>query len=166
MLVFSDGRQKAARLAPALEHSHARDLFRQVIALAASELREQDGCTGMQWLYPAVVLAVCATAGYDLFPSADEVEFHNHLRRTEGKTLQEAIRLANQRLAAADPSFAQALFSELTDRYYSLPSLALGTVEEDPDTATTIFDDFPNVGLDARRSQGAFPRVGSTALGT
>ena len=30
VLVFSDGRQKAARLAPALEHSHARDLFRQV----------------------------------------------------------------------------------------------------------------------------------------
>jgi hypothetical protein len=46
VLVFSDGRQKAARLAPALEHSHARDLFRQVVALAAHELREQGGHVG------------------------------------------------------------------------------------------------------------------------
>ncbi|MBN1606900.1 MAG: DEAD/DEAH box helicase, partial [Polyangiaceae bacterium] len=78
VLVFSDGRQKAARLAPALEHSHARDLFRQVIALAASELRSQDGITGMQWLYPAVAW-LCGNRGYDLFPSVEEVEFHNHL---------------------------------------------------------------------------------------
>ena len=43
LLVFSDGRQKAARLAPALEHSHARDLFRQVVALAAHALRDAAG---------------------------------------------------------------------------------------------------------------------------
>ena len=78
VLVFSDGRQKAARLAPALEHSHARDLFRQVIALAASELRENDSQPGMQGLYPAVAW-LCGNRGYDLFPSADEVEFHNPL---------------------------------------------------------------------------------------
>src|SRR5262249_19620942 len=38
VLVFSDGRQKAARLAPALEHAHARDVFRQVVAIAAHQL--------------------------------------------------------------------------------------------------------------------------------
>ena len=154
VLVFSDGRQKAARLAPALEHSHARDLFRQVIALAASELREKDDLTGMQWLYPAVVW-LCGNRGYDLFPSVDEVEFHNHLRRTKDKSLKEAIRLANRGGLRPTRSFAQALFSELTDRYYSLPALALGTVEEDPDL-DHVFDDFPSVGLDREAAKALF----------
>ena len=66
VLVFSDGRQKAARLAPALEHSHARDLFRQVIAMASQELRKHDSSlTGMHWLYTGTVW-LCAQHGYGL----------------------------------------------------------------------------------------------------
>jgi hypothetical protein len=148
VLVFSDGRQKAARLAPALEHSHARDLFRQVVALAAHELRGKVGLSALQYLYPAVV-HLCAHRGYDLFPSADEVEFHNHVTQVKGKSLDQTITMANKGWLRATRSFAQAIFSELTDRYYSLPALALATVEEDPDTAFMIFDDFPAVGLDA-----------------
>lgn len=147
VLVFSDGRQKAARLAPALEHSHARDLFRQVVALAAHELREKADISAMQYLYAGVV-HLCAARGYDLFPAADEVEFHNHLSQVKGKKLDQAITMANKGWLRPTKSFAQAIFSELTDRYYSLPALALATVEEDPDTAFMVFDDFPNVGLD------------------
>ncbi|MCB9797532.1 MAG: DEAD/DEAH box helicase [Alphaproteobacteria bacterium] len=147
VLVFSDGRQKAARLAPALEHSHARDLFRQVVALAAHALRDAAGMSAMQYLYAGVV-HLCADRGYDLFPAADEVEFHNHLSQVKGKTLDQAITMANKGWLRPTRSFAQAIFSELTDRYYSLPSLALATVEEDPDTAFMVFDDFPSVGLD------------------
>jgi len=147
VLVFSDGRQKAARLAPALEHSHARDLFRQVVALAAHELRDKGGLSAMQYLYPAVV-HLCAHRGYDLFPAADEVEFHNHLGQVKEKTLAQTLKLADKGWLRSTRSFAQAIFSELTDRYYSLPALALATVEEDPDTAFLIFDDFPAVGLD------------------
>ena len=70
VLVFSDGRQKAARLAPALEHSHARDLFRQVAAIAAQKLLEGPKLTGLVWLYPAIVW-VCADQQYNLFPFPD-----------------------------------------------------------------------------------------------
>jgi ATP-dependent helicase YprA (DUF1998 family)/rRNA maturation endonuclease Nob1 len=147
VLVFSDGRQKAARLAPALEHSHARDLFRQVVALAAHALRLQGGSSAMQYLYPAVV-HLCADRGYDLFPAADEIEFHNHLGQVKGKTLEQTLGMANKGWVRATRSFAQAIFRELTDRYYSLPALALASVEEDPETAFMIFDDFPAVGLD------------------
>ncbi|MBL8622901.1 MAG: DEAD/DEAH box helicase [Myxococcales bacterium] len=148
VLVFSDGRQKAARLAPALEHSHARDLFRQVVALAAHELREKAGMSAMLYLYPAIV-HLCAKRGYDLFPAADEEEFHNHLGQMKGKTLQQTLAMANRGWLPATRSFAKALFSELTDRYYSLPALALATIEEDPDITDMLFSDFPNVGLDA-----------------
>jgi len=154
VLVFSDGRQKAARLAPALEHSHARDLFRQVIALAADELRTQENNTGMQSLYAGVAW-LCGNRGYDLFPSADEVEFRNHLRRVKGKSLHDAIQLEKRGGLRPTRSFAQALFSELTDRYYSLPSLALGTVAENPDMEH-VFDDFPNVGLDRDAAKALF----------
>jgi len=154
VLVFSDGRQKAARLAPALEHSHARDLFRQVAALATQELRALDGRRGMQWLYPAIVW-MCANRGYNLFPSSDEVEFHNHLRRTKGKSLDDAIRLNNRGGLRPTRSFAQALYGELTDRYYSLTALGLGTVEEDPDF-DYVFDDFPGVGLDTDAAKALF----------
>lgn len=146
VLVFSDGRQKAARLAPALEHSHARDLFRQVIALASRELHEQEDRTGLHRLYPGVAW-LCGNRGYNLFPSVEEVEFHNHLRRVNGKTLKEALQLADRGGLKPTRSFAQALFSELVDRYYSLPSLALGSIEEDPDFEH-VFEDFPDVGLD------------------
>lgn len=147
VLVFSDGRQKAARLAPALEHSHARDLFRQVVALATHELHEQVQTSALQYLY-AGVAHLCADRGYDLFPAADEIEFHNHLATVKGKSLKQAIAMANKGWLRPTRSFAQAVFSELTDRYYSLPSLALATIEEDPDTAFLVFDDFPAVGLD------------------
>jgi ATP-dependent helicase YprA (DUF1998 family) len=155
VLVFSDGRQKAARLAPALEHSHARDLFRQVIALGAAALEKQENTgSGMQWLYPAVVW-LCTNRGFDLFPSADEIEFHNHLRRAKGKSLDEALKLANQGGLKATKSFAQALFSEFTDRYYSLPALGLATVEESPHFED-VFDSFPKVGLDVRAQKALF----------
>jgi ATP-dependent helicase YprA (DUF1998 family) len=154
VLVFSDGRQKAARLAPALEHSHARDLFRQVIALASDELHKQKGSAAMLELYPAVVW-LCGNRGYDLFPSADEVEFHNHLRIVKGKSLTDALRFASRGLLRPTKAFAQALFEEVTDRYYSLPSLALATIEEDPGSGIA-FDDFPEVGLDDPAKRALF----------
>lgn len=146
VLVFSDGRQKAARLTSALEHSHARDLFRQVVALGIEQLRIDTGSSGLQFVYAAVV-CLCARHGYDLFPNAREVEFHNHVNQLKGKTIAQATALANKGWIRPTKSFAKALFSELTDRYYSLPALGLATVEEDPDLGF-IFDDFPKVGMD------------------
>ncbi|MHB1327920.1 MAG: DEAD/DEAH box helicase, partial [Gemmatimonadales bacterium] len=155
VLVFSDGRQKAARLAPALEHSHARDLFRQVVALAAHEMRDKSGRSAMQYLYP-VVVHLCGQRGLDLFPAADEVEFHNHLEQIKGKSLQQTLAMADKGWLLPTRSFAQAIYSELTDRYYSLPALALATVEEDPESDSVVFDDFPDVGLDPEAQRVLF----------
>lgn len=148
VLVFSDGRQKAARLAPALEHSHARDLFRQVIALAADAVAdyedENESWRILDFIYPAVVW-VCAQNGYDLFPSADEYVFKNHLRAVSGKTLGDAFRKFSVGGLPPTQSFAEALYSELTDRYYSLTALGLAVLEANP--TLNIFDSFPDIGL-------------------
>ncbi|MEW6709392.1 MAG: DEAD/DEAH box helicase [Candidatus Riflebacteria bacterium] len=146
VLVFSDGRQKAARLAPALEHSHARDLFRQVLAIAATEL-EKIGHSSMEFLYPAV-LWVCNERGLNLFPAPDENEFVQQQRRSQGHTLEELIRDSNQGFLRPTMSYARALFDEMTDRYYSMSALALSTVEEDPYVRAALMADFPDVGLE------------------
>jgi Lhr-like helicase len=145
VLVFSDGRQKAARLAPALEHSHARDLFRQVMAIAAAELKKQLNFTSMHMLYPAVIW-MCERWGINLFPALDETEFQNHLLRARGKTLKQLVDDCNQGFLRPTQSYAQQLFSEMTDRYYSLDALALATIEEEPYVRGN-FSTFPDVGL-------------------
>lgn len=145
VLVFSDGRQKAARLAPALEHSHARDVFRQVLILAAHELKKQTEFEGMDKLYPAVIW-VCNDRGINLFPSPDEREFHQQLYNARDRSLAELIERSNMGHLRPTESYAVQLFSELTDRYYSLASLALATVEEDP-LVRCAFDDAPDLGI-------------------
>jgi ATP-dependent helicase YprA (DUF1998 family) len=145
VLVFSDGRQKAARLAPALEHSHARDLFRQVLALASHELKEQTECQGMDKIYPAVIW-VCNDRGINLFPSPEEREFRQQFNSAKGKSLNELITKSNQGYLKATESYAVQLYAEMTDRYYSLNSLGLATIEEDP-LIRSAFETFPEIGL-------------------
>lgn len=145
VLVFSDGRQKAARLAPALETSHARNLFRQVLALAAHELEQRIEHPGMGKLYPAV-LWVCHNRGLNLFPSADETEFREHLARSKDKSFSELLYLYNQAMLRPTLSYAKQLFTEITDPYYSLTALAIATVVEDT-IFSNIFAAFPDVGL-------------------
>lgn len=147
VLVFSDGRQKAARLAPALEHSHSRDLFRQVLAIAADELQKHEDRSGMNFLYPAI-LWVCQDRGVNIFPLPDEETFHGHLHDAKGKTLQQLIDNLNQGVLQPTLTYARHLFSEMTDRYYSFNALGIATVEENPLMSNIYFNNFPDVGLD------------------
>lgn len=152
VLVFSDGRQKAARLAPALEHSHSRDLFRQVLAIASNKLDgHSEGC-GMHYLYPAI-LSVCNEKGVNIFPSPDEEIFHRHLHDAEGKPLSQLINDLNQGFLQPTLAYARHLFSEMTDRYYSLNALGIAAVEEDPVIKEIIFKNFPDVGLSTSEQQ-------------
>lgn len=145
VLVFSDGRQKAARLAPALEHAHVRDAFRQTVALAIRNLENETGAAaGLHRLYPAVI-HVCTTRGIDLFPN-EATEFHQHLRASRGRSLPELLEDANQGLLQPTAAYANALFEEFTDRFYSIPALGMGTVEESPLREKAVLD-MPAPGL-------------------
>ncbi|MBU0662940.1 MAG: DEAD/DEAH box helicase [Proteobacteria bacterium] len=149
VLVFSDGRQKAARLAPALEHSHSRDLFRQVLAIASHKLSEHAIGRGMNLLYPAI-LSVCNDKGVNIFPSpADDEDkiFLRQLQDADGKSLEQLVQDLNQGFLQPTLAYAKHLFSEMTDRYYSLNALGIASVEEDPVLNAIIFRKFPEVGL-------------------
>lgn len=145
VLVFSDGRQRAARLAPALEVSHSRDAFRQVLLLAARELEKMGRTPRVSLLFPAV-LRVCIERHIDLFPQADETHFHNALLLASHLPLHSVVERSVQGSLQATLTYAKDLFTELTDRWFSLPAMGLANVEEEP-TLSYLFNDFPDVGL-------------------
>ena len=136
VLVFSDGRQKAARLAPALEQAHGQDLVRQLIYLAAEKLVQEKGSAPLSQLYPAFVW-LCDQRGLNPFP-ADEDRAEFELRRAfaRGKTLAQTI----QTQPPPSAGYGRGLYQTLTERFYSLAALGLATVEEDHTFAPLIFD--------------------------
>ena len=151
VLVFSDGRQKAARLAPALEYSHSRDLFRQVMALGIDALEKENGRPALGNLYPAI-LWVSRQKGIDLFPAKDEDIFRQHLKLANGRSLKQMLEMAGQGLIQPTKTFALQLFDEVTDKYFSLAAVGLATLEEDP-ALSYLYEGFPDVGLDEQEQR-------------
>ena len=82
----------------------------------------------------------------DLFPEADETHFHNALLQTQGLPLEAVVERAAQGMLQPTLRYAKSLFGELTDRWFSLQSMGLATVEEEP-IMRYLFGDFPDVGL-------------------
>jgi hypothetical protein len=154
VLVFSDGRQRAARLAPALEMSHSRDAFRQILVLAARALEGIGKQPRITLLFPAV-LRVCLDENVDLFPAADEGLFHGGLALARGLPLDTLVEHGVSGLLQPMLSYAKSLFGELTDRWFSLQAMGLATVEEEP-AMYHIFADFPEVGLGPDEARSLF----------
>jgi hypothetical protein len=71
--------------------------------------------------------------------------------------------MANRSWLKPTVSVRQAIFSELTDRYYSLPVARPGHGRGGPGHRRYIFDDFPDVGLDDDATEGVVSRVGPAA---
>ncbi len=156
VLVFSDGRQKAARLAPALAIGHAQDAFRQVLVLAAKAIEERGEVPSVAMLYPAA-LHVCAKRSVDLFPEGDPTgEWHRHLTLATSNTFHQLLQMAY----ALQPheAYAQALFNELTERFLSLPQLGVGTFVITPHFAPLLLKDFPKGALDADGARALLDR--------
>ncbi len=141
VLVFSDGRQKAARLAPALAIGHAQDAFRQVLVLAARTLESQGDVPSIGLLYPAV-LHVCARRSVDLFPEGDPTgEWHRHLVLAATMSLPQILQISYS--LQQPEAFAQALFGELTERFLSLSQLGVAQYIVDPRMAAMLLKGFP-----------------------
>jgi ATP-dependent helicase YprA (DUF1998 family) len=147
VLVFSDGRQKAARLAPALETNHAADVFRQVLAMAARSLRALGDPGQMHRLYPAI-LDVCARRTITLFPNERRrAEFDQHVAVARGRDLRALLEESAQGHLPPPVPYADALFREVTDRFFSLSAIGLATIGPSPHLQ--MAQGFPAVGLTA-----------------
>jgi ATP-dependent helicase YprA (DUF1998 family) len=129
-LVFSDGRQKAARLARDIPREVEQDSFRQALALAVLDLQGvTNEARPTADLYVALV-GVAARFHLAFFDRADQRSLLAHARQFErdydGRL---ADALADRWIPNPVPDrYREALLRQLCSRFYSLASTTIGFV--------------------------------------
>ncbi|MGJ7524833.1 DEAD/DEAH box helicase [Variovorax sp. GB1P17] len=127
-LLFSDGRQKAARLARDIPREIENDVFRQLLLLAALELRGigREATLGMP-MYVAL-LHVLAKNSLFLFDGSDREQLQrdvlDHRRYYQGH-LKEAL---DEPPSAKPPRFSSLLLRHLGSAFYSVSALTLSHI--------------------------------------
>lgn len=131
-LLFSDGRQKAARLARDIPREVERDTFRQVLLLAIEELRQigwGDRARPDSIIYTAVV-HVLAKHHLHLFDGAARQQLSEHVHQYSARYGSD-LQVALDEHAFQQPSqqYKAHLLRQLCHSSYSIYSLTVGYVE-------------------------------------
>jgi ATP-dependent helicase YprA (DUF1998 family) len=128
VLLFSDGRQKAARLARDIPREVEQDIFRQVLALAARRLidagREPKP---VRDLYIAV-LTVLRDFNLSIFDRNDAVQIEQEIEKLEKDHRDDTLAdlLMDFHFNDSPPRYKIALLKQLCGRYYSLTGTSTG----------------------------------------
>ena len=140
VLVFSDSRQTAARLAPSLQTQSAKDAIRPLIIAGYQQLHELSAVSSLLSLedLPLAVYLAANQLGVRLRPEVHAGESFDIETRVEQAIEQNALSDAQQTLQlilsirSSNPpeSLLHLLLGCITDRFYGLESLALATVVE------------------------------------
>ena len=144
-LLFSDGRQKAARLARDIPREIENDVFRQLLLLAAKELRGigREATLG-DHMYVAL-LHVLAKNALLLFDGADrerlQRDVFDHRRHYLGD-LRDAL---EESPPAKPPRFSSLLLRHLGSPFYSLSALTLAHVVPIGRVRRQIFAELPGI---------------------
>lgn len=163
VLLFSDGRQKAARLARDIPREVEWDSFRQVIALAVKELRDASRSGRDARLTRKLYLAfVSVVAKYNLqfFDGSDREKLLSHIKQFReyyGNSLHDA--LDDEWEVTPPPRYYAALLRQLCHPHYSLRATTCGYVV--PAQPERIVDALQKIGVflsdgDARAVSLAF----------
>lgn len=142
VLVFSDSRQTAARLAPNLQTYSTRDALRPLIVYGMTRLSENKlirPMLSLENLYFAVLIAA-AELGVRLRPKRRTGELFAEERRVreevQGGAMDSDVRLLQlqQRVQQSRPpeSLLREIVATISSRYYGLEALALASVIEAP----------------------------------
>lgn len=151
VLIFSDSRQMAARLAPNLQRYASADAIRPALLCGWLELAEQHGLKRQMSLadmYLATLLGA-QRLGLRIRPDLRSGETFSLARLVANATRRGALEdpsalLADAREERTPKSLLLLLTSALTDRYYGLQSLALASLRE-RSTITPRFLDLPSI---------------------
>ena len=128
-LLFSDGRQKAARLARDIPREVELDSFRQVLSLASTKLEEIGKEPKLNVVYPAFVW-VCSKFNLAFFDGPDQkilIEHVSHFRNYYEADLEDAIE--NQWIVNPPNRYKEAIIRQICSRFYSLPASTIGSIE-------------------------------------
>ncbi|GMU52618.1 MAG: DEAD/DEAH box helicase [Candidatus Xenobia bacterium] len=137
VLCFSDGRQKAARLVPAIEQNHMRDTFRQLLCLAAERVGEElRRPPTLDRVYTGVLKTVAEQRLALSERLYKDTVLLNDLSLARDLNLISLVGATDPQRHA--PGYAHLLYQEVCDRYYSLPPLGLGSYIEAPSVWTQL----------------------------
>jgi ATP-dependent helicase YprA (DUF1998 family) len=128
VLLFSDGRQKAARLARDIPREVEQDIFRQILLLAAQRLMNGGfEAKPTRHIYTAV-LTVLRDFNLPLFDRNDASTIENQIERLEKDHQDEELaHLLLEFDPGAPPSrYTIAILKQLCGRYYSLIGTSVG----------------------------------------
>jgi ATP-dependent helicase YprA (DUF1998 family) len=154
VLVFSDSRQGAARLAPNLQKYTTRDAVRPLLVFGFSELaRDPDTSSflSLEESYLAVLLAM-TRLGVRLRPATRVGEsFESDVQRmSEFVALGDRVEAANKvqllldfRSRPAPETLTAAIHAVMNDQYTGLAAVALATIEP---RRKSIVDELPTLG--------------------
>lgn len=133
-LLFSDGRQKAARLARDLPREVERDSFREALVLACYELAQLPTPLPAlldETLYAAFI-AVCARHHLHFFDGHDQKALLEECERFRKDYEDLDTALADKWRPAPPTRFRAALLRQIGDPYYSLVAACAAVIEAAP----------------------------------
>ncbi len=128
-LLFSDGRQKAARLARDLPREVERDSFREAIVLAVLELKKHKPDAVLDESLYAAFISVCSRYHLHFFDGADQkklLEECNFFRKHYEGDLEFAFE--SEWRVVPPTRYRVALLRQIGDRYYSLAAACAAIV--------------------------------------
>lgn len=148
-LLFSDGRQKAARLARDIPREIEQDVFRQILLLAANALKAigQEPVLS-HWIY-AATLHVLAETGLQLFDGDDRQRLQRDVkeyRKWHKGDLAEAIR---EFAPQPPPRFTALVLRQLGSSFYSVNALTLAHIRPTQRALRAITEAYTSVDKDS-----------------
>jgi hypothetical protein len=150
-LLFSDGRQKAARLARDIPREIEQDVFRQVLILAAIELKKiAPEPVLSHWMY-AAFLHVLANTDLQLFDGHDRHTLQTHVaayRKWNAPELASAL----GEFVAPPPTFTSLFLRQLGSPFYSVNALTLAFIAPTFRALRAITDRHPGIEREALHS--------------
>jgi len=143
-LLFSDGRQKAARLARDIPREIEQDVFRQLLILAATELKR----IGLEpavshWMY-AAFLHVLSKTGLQLFDGDDRHTLQTHVAEYR-KWYECNLTSAVGEFSGPPPRFTSLLLRQLGSPFYSVNALTLAFLTPTHKALKVIAEGYPRL---------------------
>lgn len=148
VLIFSDSRQTAARLAPNLQTYSTRDALRPLIVAGYGRLADSQTISGfvsLEDLYLAVLIAANDLGvrlrpelrSGESFQAESQVEeaMNNGAQSDDTKMFQLLLAI---RSTAPPESLLRAILNAVVDRYYGLESLALASIVEQSEHSSKL----------------------------